>query len=91
MPLRYLAVSYAWGDHNRTKLLKLKTGECIPITSSLHDAIPQFVARAVKFDYRLMWIDQICTDQNNLRELGQQVALMQDLYAAASMVTIWLG
>ena len=39
----------------------------------------------------MLWVDAICINQNHLEEKGQQVAMMDQIYAAAEQVLIWLG
>ena len=40
---------------------------------------------------RLLWLDFLCIDQNNLDERASQVGLMREIYRRASEVLIWLG
>jgi hypothetical protein len=40
---------------------------------------------------RLLWVDALCIDQKNKIELGDQVAKMGAIYAAAANVIVWLG
>jgi len=40
---------------------------------------------------RRLWIDQLCIDQDNPKEVGSQVQLMGDIYKAARRVVVWLG
>lgn len=42
-------------------------------------------------EVRIVWIDQICINQDDLEERSQQVQLMRDIYQTASRVLIWLG
>ncbi|KAK8075761.1 hypothetical protein PG997_010424 [Apiospora hydei] len=39
----------------------------------------------------LLWVDQICIDQENVRERSQQVQLMYKIYEGAERVLVWLG
>ncbi|KAL8741454.1 MAG: hypothetical protein Q9190_005944 [Brigantiaea leucoxantha] len=39
----------------------------------------------------LIWIDAICINQEDLTERSAQVAIMGDIYCAASKVVVWLG
>ena len=39
----------------------------------------------------LFWIDQLCIDQTNAKERGQQVLLMKEIYAKSSKLFVWLG
>ncbi|MCJ1266814.1 hypothetical protein MMC22_006699 [Lobaria immixta] len=38
-----------------------------------------------------IWIDQLCIDQENLEERGNQVQLMRDIYSRAQTTIVWLG
>ncbi|KAF4470475.1 ankyrin repeat [Fusarium albosuccineum] len=40
---------------------------------------------------RYLWIDAICINQANTKERNQQVAMMTDIYRAATSVLMWLG
>lgn len=37
------------------------------------------------------WIDDICIDQNSIRERNHQVRIMSDIYSEAAFVFVWLG
>ncbi|KAI1769469.1 heterokaryon incompatibility protein-domain-containing protein [Hypoxylon sp. FL1150] len=38
-----------------------------------------------------VWLDAVCINQGDLEERAQQVSLMRDIYAKASVVLVWLG
>lgn len=40
---------------------------------------------------RMIWIDAICVNQENLPERSRQVQRMADIYQLASRVVVWLG
>lgn len=40
---------------------------------------------------RLLWIDALCINQDDLDERARQVKLMGDIYFRATRVTVWLG
>lgn len=40
---------------------------------------------------RLLWIDALCINQEDIEERGQQVSLMKEIYQRAGEVTVWLG
>lgn len=58
------------------------------ITRNLHDALQQF---RYTTDVRYLWVDAICINQNDIRERGHQVRLMQSIYKKARNVLVWLG
>jgi hypothetical protein len=40
---------------------------------------------------RTLWVDAVCINQNDIQEKNQQVAQMQEIYAGAKEVLVWLG
>ena len=64
----YEAISYAWGNPERTAEI-LCNDQVFGITASLSGAL-QRVRRAD--EARLLWADAICIDQNNLIERGNR-------------------
>ncbi|KAF2145870.1 uncharacterized protein K452DRAFT_102434 [Aplosporella prunicola CBS 121167] len=85
----YETLSYTWGAPAQTHNLPLgPNGGIIGLTCSLRQALP-LVSSAMQTDF--IWIDQICINQNDIQERGQQVALMDDIYRLAERAIIWLG
>ncbi|KAM0436147.1 hypothetical protein ACHAPT_003039 [Fusarium lateritium] len=39
----------------------------------------------------VLWVDQVCIDQNNHAEKADQVLLMAEVYTKAEQVLVWLG
>jgi hypothetical protein len=90
---KYEALSYAWGSEDR------------PATISVHDfsaakngslTVTQNLAEALQhLRYedrgRILWIDAICVNQQNLAERSSQVQWMVDIYSLAKLVVAWLG
>ncbi|EMT69299.1 Heterokaryon incompatibility protein 6, OR allele [Fusarium odoratissimum] len=60
----------------------------IPITESLETALRYF---RKPDEVITLWIDQICINQADNKEKGQQVAMMRIIYSAAKQVLVWLG
>lgn len=98
----YEAVSYAWGNPEYTHNIRLSPStNCpifdtmdkavfynFPVTYTVHCALKRF-----RFPdrHRRLWLDAICINQSDVRECGQQVQLMGQLYSQASSVLVWLG
>ncbi|CZR66519.1 uncharacterized protein PAC_16420 [Phialocephala subalpina] len=83
----YEALSYTWGAPITSSYLRCGSGS-VPLTLNLTQAL----ARLRRTDRtRTLWIDQICINQDNNAERGQQVSLMGDIYRGAAIVNIWLG
>lgn len=81
------ALSYVWGDQTGKKRIKCN-GKRAKIGANLHAALKEIRRRK---SVRLLWADQICINQSDIREKNHQVRLMSDIYARADRVIIWLG
>ncbi|KAJ3534133.1 hypothetical protein NM208_g1039 [Fusarium decemcellulare] len=83
----YEALSYTWGAPDRNRSMRCNDLD-FPITESLDVAL----RRLRYFDKpRIIWIDQICINQDNLEERSQQVGVMRNIYSGAHIVNAWLG
>jgi hypothetical protein len=81
------ALSYVWGD--QTKKTKIRcNGEWAEIGANLHAALHE---RRRRISVGLLWADQICINQNDIREKNHQVRLMSAIYTRADQVIVWLG
>ncbi|EMT64801.1 Heterokaryon incompatibility protein 6, OR allele [Fusarium odoratissimum] len=58
------------------------------LRESLHEAL--WHLRRPDED-RMLWVDALCIDQNNIKERGHQVNRMGEIYKKADRVIIWLG
>ncbi|KAK3615802.1 hypothetical protein LTR56_026365 [Elasticomyces elasticus] len=92
----YEALSYTWGSMQRNTPISVvhqelggtKTEEAVFATPQLVIAL----RRLRRHDsLRMLWIDQLCIDQDNMHEVGPQVQIMGDIYRTARRVLIWLG
>ncbi|KAI0412566.1 HET-domain-containing protein [Xylaria grammica] len=89
----YEALSYTWGARTEGRTLKIqnqwvsKSNE-LPITDNLFRALKRL--RRL-FKPRVLWVDAVCINQEDLDERSAQVALMADIYSSAESTTIWLG
>ncbi|KAG8161348.1 hypothetical protein KVR01_009612 [Diaporthe batatas] len=87
------ALSYCWGDDTKLYQIPIETDQdfdtrSIPSTDSVATAMV-FVPRSCSTRY--IWIDQICINQEDDNEKGQQIALMGEIYSTATRVLVWLG
>jgi hypothetical protein len=96
-PGKYDALSYCWnGDPNSTqepKEVTVSAGrdfepQTFRITSNLANAIHQFFQDGEEL---LIFIDQLCIDQDNVAEKNAQVQQMDEIYSNSNRVLIWLG
>jgi hypothetical protein len=83
----YEALSYTWGGVLISEFIRID-GKTHAVTGNLFSALRHL--RYLDED-RILWIDALCIDQDNLQERGHQVALMGDIYSRAERVLIWLG
>jgi len=90
MGYKYEALSYAWGTQDRDQDVKIKSqaNRVIAVTPSLHAALERLHSSD---EQRLLWIDQLCINQENLTEREDQVARMRDIYRKAKRAVVWLG
>jgi hypothetical protein len=84
---KYEALSYVWGQGVASNPVLLD-GVHLQITPNLDTALRHLRHGS---DRRLLWIDALCINQNDLKERAEQVRLMQAIYTEASTVLIWLG
>ncbi|CZT22095.1 uncharacterized protein RCC_07964 [Ramularia collo-cygni] len=88
----YQTLSYTWGIGARDLALPIETEGgtllSLRITDTLRKALP-FIAKECYTG--LMWIDQICIDQDDIQERNSQVAIMADIYCQAESCVVWLG
>ncbi|KAH6723588.1 heterokaryon incompatibility protein-domain-containing protein, partial [Leptodontidium sp. MPI-SDFR-AT-0119] len=85
----YVVLSYVWGEHSTEHMIQCSTsGKTIQITPNLDGALRQlrYADRP-----RLLWVDAISINQGDLAERSHQVRIMQEIYANAKDVVIWLG
>jgi hypothetical protein len=83
----YAALSYTWGDPKPTHSI-ICNDTTVNITKNLHDALLRLRSTD---EACLVWADAICIDQSNVVERGQQVRLMQSIYASATITIVNLG
>jgi Heterokaryon incompatibility protein (HET) len=70
-------------------------GRTMLVTANLYDALDMLrKADVVKRgfpNWKYVWIDAICVDQDNILERNVQVAMMAQIFRAAHSVIVWLG
>jgi hypothetical protein len=84
----YTALSYTWGEEHPLQAI-LVNDRSFNIRTSLYQFLE--IWRAQDDSGGLLWVDQLCIDQEDLNERSQQVQLMSPIYAEAKEVHAWLG
>jgi len=85
--LKYIAVSYTWGEITPTETISVN-GKLLIVRRNCFFALWQL--RLHGFDL-FIWIDSICIDQSNNHEKSTQVRLMGLVYARAELTTACIG
>ncbi|KAL8732805.1 MAG: hypothetical protein Q9181_003820 [Wetmoreana brouardii] len=83
----YEAISYVWGSE-ADKIALDCDGSQVLITQNLAAALRRIRLPEAN---RVLWIDSICVNQNDVLEKNHQVRLMSQIYRKASSMLIWLG
>ena len=87
--LDYEAVSYVWGDAEDRRSVNVEAvDEPVLITRNLGS-----VLRNIRLQdrQRVLWVDALCINQQDLNERGSQVAMMVTIYSQSSRVLAYLG
>ncbi|KAF1976248.1 HET-domain-containing protein [Bimuria novae-zelandiae CBS 107.79] len=83
----YIALSYTWGSDDASHVITINDCD-FRVRKNLFDFL-SFARQSLPGE--LLWIDQICIDQNNVREKNHQVRFMSKIYKNAESVVAWLG
>ena len=90
----YEALSYTWGNPEQICTVTLNKRP-FQVTKNLEAALrhlrykPQ--TRDTANNYRVLWVDAICINQEDIEERNLQVRQMFDIYKYALRVLLWLG
>ncbi len=83
----YEALSYVWGSEEKPRSISID-GCDFAVGENLYAALCSLQHAHLE---RIIWIDAVCINQDNLVEKGQQVQRMNEIYARARGVIVWLG
>lgn len=89
---KFTALSYVWGDSAQQFWIEVVGTRVsrLPLTQNLHCAL-QDLRDCPDTQTKTFWIDQICINQNDNVEKGQQVGRMSQIYQSAVDVLTYLG
>jgi hypothetical protein len=91
---KYEALSYCWGTESASMSIQLSNyddeGEAVrfDVRPNLHAALCAF---RLEDETRTLWIDAICSNQDDNLEKNTQIPLMRRIYEGAHFTLIWLG
>lgn len=81
------ALSYTWGTSAHKGPVTINNRPCL-VGANLYAAL---LALRYEKKARVLWIDAICINQDDVEEKNMHVPLMHLVYQGASRVVIWLG
>jgi hypothetical protein len=84
----YETLSYVWGTSERNEKVVLEDGRILCVTHPLKEALALVGQQCATAH---LWIDQICIDQEDRDERGDQGKIMGQIYSSCSRVLVWLG
>ncbi|PMD33030.1 HET-domain-containing protein [Hyaloscypha variabilis F] len=90
---KYEALSYTWGVERSPVPAMVKSQGCskqsfVEMTQNLATAL---VYLRHNSEPRVLWIDALCINQEDMEERNSQVARMADIFRLADRVVVWLG
>ncbi|KAL9091069.1 MAG: hypothetical protein Q9165_004996 [Trypethelium subeluteriae] len=88
---QYEALSYCWGYETSSEKILIHHNELTFETTVKNNLLSALRALRHKKTERVLWIDAISIDQNNLEEKKQQVPLMKAIFSNCTGVMAWLG
>ncbi|KIX99989.1 uncharacterized protein Z520_04627 [Fonsecaea multimorphosa CBS 102226] len=87
--IHYEAISYTWGSDEEVHEIDInEDSDKFCVRPNLLDLLVSIRNEKVP---RVVWIDAICIDQENLAERNRQVSMMREIYSMAKQVVVWLG
>jgi hypothetical protein len=84
---KYEALSYTWGSEDSQNAILLD-GKTFLVRDNLWEAL---IRLRMRDEERVLWIDAICINQDDISERNQQVRIMPHIYTRAQVVLVWLG
>lgn len=85
----YFALSYTWGGQEATEKIFLD-GKALSITPNLASALRSTMIAGLGLNSKVIWVDAICINQEDIEERSQQVRRIPGIYGRAETI-IWLG
>jgi hypothetical protein len=83
----YEALSYVWGSSNKPRSIFIE-GCDLPITENLYTALSRLRNCSLE---RIIWVDSVCINQEDIQEKERQIQLMAKIYGQANCVIVYLG
>jgi Heterokaryon incompatibility protein (HET) len=84
----YETISYTWAGLPKSIPIFVDGGRVIWVNAPIYACLQRLEIGSTP---RYLWIDQICIDQDNIKERNIQVLLMKTIFESAQKTLIWLG
>ncbi|KAH9208645.1 heterokaryon incompatibility protein-domain-containing protein, partial [Leptodontidium sp. 2 PMI_412] len=85
------ALSYEWGSPERDHEIFCE-GKVLKVTSNLLAALKRSRPSGQPVQKpRLLWIDALCINQEDIDERSEQVKLMTEIYRNVGRTLVWIG
>lgn len=85
---QYEALSYTWGGSSQQRTISVDAIGGFRVTDNAYNAMQRLRRHR---EARVIWIDAVCINQEDVMERNIQVAMMGTIYSLADQVVIWLG
>lgn len=85
---QYDALSYCWGSQRRFESIKVDGQDDFRVSEHLYAALTRLRRQDRP---RVMWVDVICVNQDNIPERNRSVSLIWKIYTKARRVIVWIG
>ena len=90
-PVAYETVSYVRGLSGAAGI-RIGDQGYLQITPSCEEALVGLYRDRPPGDHgRILWVDAVCVDRENVSEKNGQIAMMEDIYGRSAQTTAWLG
>ncbi|KAJ4347317.1 uncharacterized protein N0V89_011257 [Didymosphaeria variabile] len=84
---KYEALSYVWGSESDARPISVNDHE-LHVTFNLESALRRL---RMKKQQRVLWVDALCINQEDIPEKESQIPRMRKIYECAETVIVWLG
>ncbi|KAI0378994.1 HET-domain-containing protein [Hypomontagnella monticulosa] len=85
--LKYIALSYVWGDQRDKKDISLNR-RLFPVGANLYQALQDISQLKWFTESSYLWVDSICINQDDNDEKSKQVPRMAQIYRLASQIIV---
>lgn len=89
----YETVSYTWGgeENDMSRVYPAYIGEYWDVSFQTHNCRDMLQYLRPRRGPRILWVDSICINQDDLTEVDAQVAKMRSIYQQCMRVVVFLG